>query len=310
MRYYISNHMYEYSDESEIDISKYELYDGTITKLFEMIFLEEKLDLFLESYFDFEVELLKIGMRYMIFNKDHSFSEHYDRNLLNKSLSSLLSASSLYFDQCESHLTRIFGRNTEKLKFLKGKKNELKNNDNFFRFFLKLRNHSQHHDIPIVSIKYSGSWTNLGKDGQLKFIIVPLVEISMLEKDTQFDKNIILIIKNENNNDDLLDLRPIIRQFVEKLGCLHLLFRDEIALQTKCCDQILKEMLIQVKDPTHEPNDTYGYLLKLDDNSKFISQKKFFYGLIDRRKIFEKKFSGFINLHKKFVSTEIQKLFY
>lgn len=308
MRYFISNHKYEYSDESEIDSSKFKLFDGTIIKLFEMIFLEEKLDLFLESYFDFEVELLKIGTRYMIFNKDHSFSAHYDRNSLNKSLSSLLSASSLYFDQCESHLTRIFGRKSDKLEFLKRQKNELKEKDDLFRFFLELRNHSQHHDIPIVNIKYSGSWTCLGEDGLLKFVIIPLADISRLEKDTQFDKILLLKIKNENKNiyDDFFDIRPIIRHFVEKLSCLHLLFRDEIANQTKECDQILNDMLFQVYDPTQDPINKYGYLLKIDENNKLLSEKIFFNGIIERRKLFEKKFSSFMNLHKKFVSNEIE----
>lgn len=305
MKYYISPKRYEFSEENEIEFSKFQFCNNVINHLFEVIHLEEKFDLFMESYFDFEIELLTIGCRAMIFNLDLDYSSSYNRNLLNKFLSSMLSASSLYLDQCDRHLTRIFGRNSSDLIKLKKEKENLRNQDTEFGFFLELRNHSQHHDIPIVGIKYFSGWTSIGEDGKMKNVIIPYLEISNLERDTKFDKQLIEKIKTKNRNEDLLDIRPIIRNFVESLGKFHISIRNEINKYLSLWDQTLIDLLKMVKREDSNLEDVFAFLISVNDDGKIINSRKIFPGLIDRRKIFEGKCIYFINLHKKFVSNEI-----
>ncbi|MHB8132871.1 MAG: hypothetical protein ACYDH1_01495 [Anaerolineaceae bacterium] len=306
MKYYLSPTRHEFSEDLEIDVSKFGLYDETYKKLFELIYLEEKFDLFLESYFDFEVELLKIGSRLMIFNRDIHYSTHYDRNILNKYFSGLLSAASLYFDQSETHLIRIFGKSSTDLIDLKEQKKTLRENDSNFKFIHNLRNHSQHHDIPIESIKYSYSWTSPKEYGLLKYIVIPLVNISKLEKDTQFDKELLKIIKNQNHNRDLLDIRPFVRQYVEKLGNLHLSFRKEMKNKRDEWKQILFEVINKSNFRNENSTNDFAFLLSVNESKKIVGEKYFFKEINERITFFENKTIDFTNLHKRYVSNELE----
>ena len=97
----------------DIDEAEYKRIKSAITNLFEMLFFEEKLDLVMENFHEYEVELLTIASREMVFNDDDYFSMSRERNTVSRRIVNLLSACRMYLDQSVHHMNNIYGENSD-----------------------------------------------------------------------------------------------------------------------------------------------------------------------------------------------------
>ena len=110
------------------------------------------------------------------------------------------------------------------VNLLKNKAKEEKNSQYVkrlgFRFLEALRNHVQHRGFPIHQIYYS--YQNVGTPDNLKLLhtVVPNTKLSVLEEDKKFKKEILNEMK-ANQDNDAIDIRPLIREYVEGIGKVH-----------------------------------------------------------------------------------------
>jgi len=80
MKYLISMRAADAPGSIEIDEAEHNLIKDARENLFEALYLEEKLDVVIENYYEYETELLSMSSRMMIFNDDY-FSMGRERNL-------------------------------------------------------------------------------------------------------------------------------------------------------------------------------------------------------------------------------------
>ena len=99
-----------FRDIVEIDETEYTRIKAARENLFEALFLEEKIDLVMENYFEYETELLSLASRLMIFNDDDYFSMSRERNLISRRIVNLLTAGRIYLDQSIQHINNIYGK--------------------------------------------------------------------------------------------------------------------------------------------------------------------------------------------------------
>ena len=71
--------------------------------------LEEKLSLVLNNFYEFEVELLKLAERHLVWNAIEYEDVMGDRLLLDRRIVNLLTASRLYLDHTAHALSGLFG---------------------------------------------------------------------------------------------------------------------------------------------------------------------------------------------------------
>ena len=109
MRYVISKRVMDFTDFIEIDEAEYSLIKTARHNLFEMLFLEEQLDLVIENYYEYETELLAMASRIMIFRNDDQLSMSRERNLIGRRIVNLLTAGRMYIYQSVQHVKKYLG---------------------------------------------------------------------------------------------------------------------------------------------------------------------------------------------------------
>src|SRR5215467_1784110 len=80
--------------------------------LLEALFIEEKMDIVIENYLEFETEILSSSARQMVQHDFSYFSAQSQRNLFSRRIMNFLSASRGYLDQTQHHISNIFGEDS------------------------------------------------------------------------------------------------------------------------------------------------------------------------------------------------------
>ena len=213
------------SDEIESEISKetYEAYKESGTILSNCLEFEEKYEILILTYLDFERKIFDATTMHIVHGLFLDPLETFDIRLaLNISLMSLLTSARLYVDQfchlvgkCVPHLDDV-----EKLaKSILSKEYDQSPE---YRFMEQFRNHVQHYGLPIHWISSGMRWTDLSEDGLLEYSMDFGAQKSFLEEDKKFKKSII------NESPCEVDLKSMTRCYLESLSKAHDAARDLI----------------------------------------------------------------------------------
>src|SRR6056297_2266799 len=110
-KYFIGRNILSGPHEIEITKSYYENAKDHFKNLMQAYFIENKFDLLMGNYYDFEIELLTIAAKHCIY-KDYQFSD-YRRDVIRKFVN-LMTACTLYLDHLmKTHIKTIFGKGTD-----------------------------------------------------------------------------------------------------------------------------------------------------------------------------------------------------
>ena len=293
----------------DIDEAEYKRIESAITNLFELLFIEEKLDLVMENFQEHEVELLTIASRAMVFNDDDYFSFSRERNTVSRRIVNLLSACGLYLDQIVHHMHSIYGANSDQSKFLE-QEIDSQNVQNFgFRLMKALRNYTQHRGSPIHAMKISGEWFDIDSDekSRLQHTVIPLVYPSELADDRKFKRAVLdelIAIDNKNG----IDIRPLIRDCIEGLGKIHEKVRELIHLDVEKWEGILDDTIKLYQNEFGADASLAGLAIVVrKDDDHWSEQRTIFKEFIEKRRALERKNSAFGSLRKRYASNEFKK---
>jgi hypothetical protein len=307
MRYSITTFVSDSLGFIEIDEAEYNLIKNARENLFEDLFLEEKLDLVIENFYEYEADLLSMACRMVIYRDDNYFSMSRERNLVSRRIVNLLTAAKMYLDQCVQHVENIYGSDSTNLKLLNKEIHFQYDQSLGFRVMGALRNHVQHHGFPIHSVKFSYEWIGDGDDSQMLNRVIPLIRISALENDDKFKKSVLRELK-DNQTQDLIDIRPLIREYVEGIGKIHEKVRELIRLDLICWEKILDDTIAKFQNEFGKEISLAGLTIATEKaNGHWVESGTIFKEFIERRQTLEKKNRFFNNLHKGFASNEIRK---
>jgi hypothetical protein len=293
----------------DIDEAEYKRIKSAITNLFELLFFEEKLDLVMENFQEYEVELLSIASRGMVFNDDDYFSMSRERYTVSRRIVNLLSACTMYLDQSVHHVNNIYGENSDQSKLLR-QEIKAQYDQNFgFRAMKALRNYTQHRGFPIHAMKFSGEWLDIDIDenSRLRHSVIPLIYPSELAEDGKF-KQTVLDELIAMNNQSGIDIRPLIRDYVEGIGKIHEKVREFIRPDMEKWEGVIDDTikLYQNKFGAGVSLAGLAIVVKKDDNH-WTEERTIFKEFIEKRRALERKNSVFGNLRKRYASNEIRK---
>jgi hypothetical protein len=96
--------------EAYMSITKDEFYklENAKSGLGECLSIEEKFDIVIENYLEFETTMLSSTARNLILGDQDYQSFYLDRGLFNRRLANLLSAGRIYVDHTKQHINRVF----------------------------------------------------------------------------------------------------------------------------------------------------------------------------------------------------------
>lgn len=292
-----------------IDEVEYKRIKDARSNLFELLLLEENLDLVTENFQEYEEELLSIASRNMIFYDSDYFSMSRERNIVSRRIVNLLSACRMYLDQSIHHIKNIYGEKSDKAQVVK-RETQSQYDQNFgYRAMEALRNYVQHRGFPIHSILFSGQWLDIdsNESSRLLHTVVPRISATELAADDKFNQTVLKEMLATPSKDGI-DIRPLIRKYVEGIGEIHEKVRELIRSDTKHWESVINDTIHKFEIEFGAEESLAGLVVVTEGyDNHWIERKPIFKELVQRRQALENKNRVFVNLHKRYASNKIRK---
>ena len=222
MQYQVTGHYWEspgkaLSVSGNIDAKRFKEVEFAKNVCLLALGLEEKLQLVIDNYIEWETELLTRAQS-SIFWQSNKYESMQHRLGLARKLTNVLTGFRLYLDQTDHALSKIFGNPSGELQSIKQFKNSLYDSCFGYRFLEALRNHVQHCDLPIETVTYNSKLVDREKTPQIQFAVIPKASLEALSENNDFKKSILEELKS---GPEKIDLRPHIREYISCLTILH-----------------------------------------------------------------------------------------
>lgn len=263
--------------------------------LLEGLFIEQKFDLLIDDYLEFETELLEIGARELVRGARNWTQFQDQRNHMNRRVINMLSAARLYLDHTRHHLGNID-------KTVSGVKSGIDvamsaqyDQSLGYRFMEALRNYVQHRGYPIHGVTYGASRV---ADG-IVYMVTPYVEATRLEEDGKFKASVLAELKSL---EEKIDIRPFMREYIEGLWKIHQTIRDQLQKVLGQSDQLVREAIERYRSELPVDDSIVGLAAVMRDGRTYGETIPLFEDLLDYRKSFEKKNRNLTNLARRYVS--------
>ena len=233
-----------------IDISAEEFEQVKLAKKNSLVFLriEERLDILLENFAEYEKEHLELALRRAIF-RDLDWSS-FRKNTLTivRRLANLLSAARLYIDQFKHDLSAVYGSGSQQQIDLKQALSREYDNRFGYRVMEAVRNFVQHRSLPLHSLSYPSAWEDMESESerQLRFGIVPFLDVAELLEDPEFKKT----VKAELEQDPKpINITPLVREYIEGIGSAHEEFRKRTEQDAQAWERVIADIIERAREP-------------------------------------------------------------
>ncbi len=265
--------------------------------LLEGLFIEQKFDLLIDDYLEFETEVLEIGSMELV-RGARGWMEYQDwRNSMNRRVINLLSAARLYIDHTRHHIGKIDNALPGVRRSIEVAISAQYDMSLGYRFMEALRNYVQHRGYPIHGVTYGVSRTVKG----IAYVVTPYVEWARLEEDGKFKASVLSELKSLGEK---IDIRPYVREYIERIGDVHKMIRDQVEPMLGQSDALIRDAILRYRNEPPSDDSIIGLAA--------VTRSGHFYGdavhlsedLLNYRKSFEQKNRGLLNLAKRYVSTE------
>ncbi len=293
----------------EIGEEEYKRLKTAIANLFELLFLEENLDWVTENFQEYEAELLLIASRESVFHDSGYFSMSKDRNTVGRRIVNLLGACRMYMDQSAHHLNKIYGENSCILALLKKEMTWQHENNLGYRTMEALRNYTQHRGFPIHSMKFSHAWLDMDNEenSRLLHTVIPLIKVSELAQDDKFKQSVVDEMRSVSRR-DRIDIRPLVRNYIEGIGTIHEKLREAIRPDVERWEGDVDNALTGYKSKFGSDACLASVaIVAEDEDGHSVEERTVFKEFIEKRKALEDKNRFFGSLHKRYASNEIRE---
>lgn len=202
--------------------------------------IEEKLDLLLENFLEYERDLLSLSLRSSLFTEFDDHSVALERQLINRRVVNLLSTARMYIDQVCHSVSQLLPPDSEldlKKLFSAEYDDHLE-----YRVAENLRNYSQHRAFPVHQVAWPSAWEEMDSESRrMRFGLVPSISLDELEAEGGFKASVLKELKDSGKTHFSLTL--ILRRYVESLATVHTQVRASISDQTAKDYQVVQAAL-------------------------------------------------------------------
>lgn len=302
MKYLLAKRTLGSSVTIKITEQEYKKIKTAKNNLLEILYIEEKFDIFVDNYLEFEMDLLNYAARHMVRGIKTHTGLQIGLNQINRRIINLLSTGRLYLDQSIHNLSNISSK-TNTIEEIKKEKTKQYDQHLGYRSMEALRNYVQHRGYPIQGLTYNNKL--VGKDPNEKYLfsITPYIQVQEFEKDNKFKKEVLEEIKRLGEK---VDLKPLIREYVEALWNIHAKIRELLKSDILEWEKLFQNTINKIPNNNSmiKSNITLSAVKQNEDGSYIdpIEIDKF---IIEYRQELQRKNSTFINLSKRYVTNEV-----
>ncbi len=303
MRYLLTQMLLGNLISIEITEQEYIQIETAKNNLLEILYIEEKFDILIGNYLEFELDLLKYAAHNMVRGNETHDELHRGLNQINRRIINLLSTGRLYLDQSIHNLNNI---SSIKLKIteeiIKEKKKQY---DQYlsYRVMEALRNYVQHRGYPIQSLTYNNKLVGKNPNKRNLFSITPYIQIQELEKDIKFKKEVLKEIKQSGEK---IDLKLMLREYVEALWNIHAKVRELLKSDILDWEKLFQDAFSKFQSINSKIRSIISLsVIKQNENGSYINSIEINKFIIEYRQELQRKNSTFTKLSNRYVTNEI-----
>lgn len=288
-----------------IDITEEEYQTIIVSKnsLFEALYLEQKLDIVVEDYIEFEMELLSSATRQMVNrNQDYSWFQE-EGNKINRRIVNLLSACRLYLDHSMHHLSNIYGKKSTHIKTINKIRSKEYDSKLGYRVLEAMRNYVQHRGFPIHKWTYNSKRVERQDKDQLLFTLTPFIKVQELQEDKKFKSSVLIELEKIGSE---IDIKPLVREYMSGIANVHEGIRAILQKDILSWEETLFTCIDKFKENTSPEESILGLSAVItEDRGTYTGIVPIFTDFIEHRRELEKKNRTLTNLGIRFVTSEI-----
>ena len=263
--------------------------------------IEDKLDLLLENYTEFEKGLLFLSLRRGIFSDLDWGGLMDDMQVVNRRLANFLMSVRLYTDQVGKNTASLFGRTSATGVAILEALTEQRRSSLGLRVLEELRNHIQHRDLPIQHLSYTMARAGKVTNRKVRCGIRPALLVAALREDSKFDSGVLKALEEKGGT---VVVTPFVREGIEAICRAHQRFRELTAPAIETWRGILQETLDRAREAFGR--DLTGFAVVVEDDEEHCLEfEQVFDDLLQRRLVLLTKNSSLSNVSLLFVSGEL-----
>jgi hypothetical protein len=231
--------------------------------------IEEKYDLLISNYLEFEKEILVQVAEQVIFSKESYDDSYAIKTIMNRRIVNLLTSTKLYYDQMERKIRDCdFNDGSLAKETLSYFSREY--DDHFhYRFMENLRNYVQHCGLAVHSLSLSSRWEGEDDTRQMRNGMGIFATVEELGQDPKFSKRPVF-----KECPEKINLVKAIRKYIERLSFVHSDIRDLIEKNLLESRSNIEEIISKYKSINN--NDAlgiYAYGVASDDPQGHVEIK-------------------------------------
>jgi len=268
MKYGLGNPLKPFVMIVDLGKERFEAIPAATKSLLIVMGIEQKWDLLLENYADYERELLNISLESSLF-PERAYERKRDHGqAVNRRLANLLTAARLYVDQTERDLAYVHGSAPSHIPdLIKQKRSQEYNARLGYRVMESLRNYMQHRGMPLRAILYSTSWND--DHTKLRFSVIPMLDVTGLADDQKFKRSVLQELRSKKTE---IPITNLVREYIEGLGVAHQALRAALSDNVKIWDGLLKDAWVEAGRSAGTALEAVSVIRVEEDGETIISQ--------------------------------------
>jgi hypothetical protein len=316
MRYRITRAVSSAPGEIEITKAEFEATKKAQDSLVAVVSIEEKFDLLIENYREYERSLLDSALHHMI-EQHHEHDDFMaERRTVARRLANLLTSTRLYVEQVTKDAARLYGEGSAKATTVKALLRNEYDRTLEYRVMWELRNHVQHQGVFVGGISFPPTGTSTATITLPRCVSESCAARNPRLEAEGYNKDVLKELKAEvaktkgktKRKYEGVPLTPLVRRFVELLGEAHDAIRkivaDDAAEWEKQLEKIESQAQSEFKRP---PDPLLGLAVVADDEPTFTRSETVYLNrddIVNYKVSLQRKNSIFVNLSKRYVSSE------
>jgi hypothetical protein len=283
---------------------------AAMSDLFEMVDVEQKFDIVMENFLELETEMTTRLLK-QAYRSDNSAQEFWaDKLAFNRRIINVLTATRLYIDQTTHHIGVFFPKEkTAKAAELKALFSHEYDSVLAYRVMEALRNFSQHRGLPLQGMTHQSSWIDIAAEGAaadddsyLQYNVALNLVVADLEGEGGLKKAVLKELKLKG---DRIDVKKMIREYVEALARVHVGLRDMLKPRIAAADALISYWIDRYLAECGEQVGSAGLGIGIArPNGAFEKIASVHTGPIDSIQALRSRTSGLAKLSKRTVTTK------
>lgn len=284
--------------EVDLDKNNYESIKKARATLSEGLAMEEKYEILISNYLEFEKEILEHAVQSMI-RHPYDYDDFFQvRMSFNRRLVNLLTAARLYVDQLHRHVVATIPDNQNTKDIVASLFSREYDNRLEYRFMEALRNYVQHRGIPVHLVQFNNHAEDSGKERWLIYSMELASQKKYLQEDDEFKKSVLEEIPEE------VDLKMAARIYVEGISRVHGAARKLVERSLAEARSIIENAIASYREVFSE-KFVLLHAICLDEN-KIVESVPLLLDWDDVRIKLSKRNSELVNLRNRYVSGQIK----